>query len=93
MCDSAQGIMVFDQYGSYMNTLMIKDVRQLQVVDNQLIYYRQGALHAYNMQTFAEATIAIPERTQKRILQAALCRNVLYVLYEDSLALYRLAQQ
>jgi len=92
MCDPAQGIMIFDQYGSYMNTLLIKGVQQLQVVENQLIYYRDHALHAYHMLTFEEAVIDIPAQGNKAILQAALCRNVLYVLYEDRLALYRLMQ-
>jgi hypothetical protein len=89
MVDTAQGIHVFDQYGSYINTLPILGVSKLQVVGTQLIYRKDASLIAYDFGKFQETTIPIPEIAGTRILQAAYCRNVLYVLYSDRLVWYR----
>lgn len=88
MADSAQGVLVFDQYGSYLNTLSIFGVKQLQVVGNQIIYRKAHTLFAYDLKTLQETEIDIPEHPETTILQAAYCRNVLYVLYADRLELY-----
>lgn len=91
MVDTAQGIHVFDQYGSYINTLPIKGVSKLQVVGTQLIYRKGAELISYDFSKFNETSMPIPEVPGSDILQAAYCRNVLYVLYSDRLVWYRTA--
>lgn len=88
MADTAQGILIFDQYGSYLNTLSIFGVKQLQIVGSQIIYRRGNTLFAYDLKNVKETEITIPEHSESPILQAAYCRNVLYVLYADRLELY-----
>lgn len=88
MADTAQGILVFDQYGSYVNTLSIPGVKNLQVVGSQLIYQKESTLIAYDFKRIEETKIPIPQIENTSIVQAAFCRNVLYVLYNDRLVLY-----
>lgn len=89
MADSAQGIFIFDQYGTYLNTLSVFGVKKLQVVGNQIIYRKEDMLYSYDIKRLNETSIAIPQLSETRIVQAAYCRNVLYVLYQDRLVLYR----
>lgn len=92
MSDTAQGILVFDQYGSYINTLSILGVKQFQIIGTQLIYRKGNQLHSYDMQQLNESSITIPNPDSKTIINAALCRNVLYVLYEDRFVLYHIGK-
>ncbi|MBL7713346.1 MAG: hypothetical protein JNL13_12800 [Chitinophagaceae bacterium] len=91
MVDTARGIHVFDQYGSYINTLPIRGVSKLQVVGTQLIYRKGAELISYDFSKFGETSMPIPEIAGADIVQAAYCRNVLYVLYSDRLVWYRTA--
>jgi hypothetical protein len=88
MADPAQGVLIFDQYGTYINTLSIMGLHKLQIVGSQIIYQKGSQLIAYDFKNFVETQISIPELAQCPILQAAYCRNVLYVLYADRLVLY-----
>lgn len=88
MADTAQGIFIFDQYGSYVNILSIFGVNTLQVVGSQIIYQKGSTLFAYDFKKMTETTIPIPEIPGSTILQAAFCRNTLYVLYKENLVLY-----
>ncbi|MES2479044.1 MAG: hypothetical protein V4561_08150 [Bacteroidota bacterium] len=89
MTDSAQGIFIFDQYGTYLNTLSIFGVKKLQVVGNQIIYQKGDMLYSYDIKRLNETSMAIPQLPETSVIQAAYCRNVLYVLYQDRLVLYR----
>lgn len=89
MADTAQGILIFDQYGTYLNTLSIFGLEKMQIVGSQIIYQKANQLIAYDFKSLSETKIPIPELPENPILQAAYCRNVLYVLYRDRLVLYR----
>lgn len=89
MADTAQGVLIFDQYGTYLNTLALYGLHKMQVVGSQIIYQKGNQLLAYDFKNFSETKIPIPEWPESPILQAAYCRNVLYVLYADRLVLYR----
>lgn len=49
--DSEVGILVFDLFGNYNKTLDIKGLQQFQVIDNQLIYQKEGQLQVYNLRS------------------------------------------
>jgi hypothetical protein len=89
MADTTQGILIFDQYGTYINTLSIFGVQKMQIVGSQIIYQKGNLLIAYDFKSLIETKIPIPELPESPIIQAAYCRNVLYVLYHDRLVLYR----
>lgn len=85
MADSTQGVLIFDQYGTYLNTLALSGIRQMQIVGNQIIYRKENVLYAYDFQSFNETTLMIPHTDSDQIIHAVICRNVLYVLYQNRL--------
>ncbi len=89
MADTSLGLLIFDQYGTYLNTLSLFGLHKMQIVGSQIIYQKANQLIAYDFEKFMETQISIPVLAQSTILQAAYCRNVLYVLYTDRLVLYR----
>ncbi len=91
ICDTAQGILTFDRYGSYINTLSIYGVKYLQVYGPQLIYLHGDTLSSYNMDAITWNDIPLPDGDQP-IINAALNRSTLYILYADRLVLYRMAE-
>lgn len=91
VCDTTEGILVFDQYGSYINTLSIFGVKYLQVYGTQLVYRREDSLFSYNLQSLRTNTIILPKNGT--VINAAIARHNLYVLYNDRLVLYRLPEE
>ena len=89
LCDTTNGIYTFDQYGTYINTLTLFGVEQLQVYGTQLVYRHAGTLHSYDLRKTSANQLLLPPRTAP-VLSAAINRQVLYVLYENELVLYKM---
>ena len=89
LTDSTQGIYTFDQYGSYINTLALYGVGQLQVFGTQMVYRREDSLLSYDYKKVTDNVMMLPARG-KEIVSAAISRSTLYVLYKDELVLYRM---
>lgn len=49
------GVLVFDVFGTYIKTIPLLNLTSFQVIDNELVYFRNGQLHAWNLTT-AETT-------------------------------------
>lgn len=88
LCDPVNGIYTFDRFASYLNTLEIKGVKQLQAFGSQLIYRSGDSLKAYDLKTLSLKTIALP--VQSDFINARVERNRLYLLFADRLELYRM---
>jgi hypothetical protein len=91
LCDTVNGIYTFDQYGTYINTLTLFGVEQLQVYGTQLVYRSAGKLLSYDLRKTSNNELPIPLRTAP-VVSAAVNRQVLYVLYANELVLYRMPQ-
>jgi hypothetical protein len=89
VCDTARGIYTFDRYGNFVHNIALNGVQYLQVFGSQLLYRRADTLHSWDMSKVSAGLLAIPDAGSP-ILNAAVVRNVLYVLYADRLVLYRL---
>lgn len=87
LCDPLNGIYTFDRFASYLNTLEIKGVKQLQAFGSQLIYRDKDSLRAYDLKTLSLRTIPLP--AQSDFITARIERNRLYLLFTDRLELYR----
>jgi len=87
VCDTAEGIYTFDQYGSYINTLTLYGIKYLQVIGSQLVYRHGNKLLSYDVQKITTKEMLIPGG---QVINAAISRDVLYVLYADKLVLYQL---
>lgn len=89
LSDTAQGIFIFDRYGNYINTLSIPGAAYFQVSGSRMLYSRGDTLFAWDMQRMVSQSLHIPDLNHTPVIRAALVRNILYVLYADRLALYR----
>jgi hypothetical protein len=91
MADAQNGIYTFDRFASYINTLEIKDVKDLQVFGKQLVYQEGDSLISYDLQTLSRKTISLP--VEKHFIQARMERNRMFFLYEDRLDIYRIGDE
>lgn len=56
----AQGVFVFDGYGTYMKTFPLTDISSFQVVDNSIIYFADDKLIRYHTETFNKEKLDLP---------------------------------
>lgn len=89
LCDTANGIFIFDRYANYVNTIDIFNVKYLQVYGSQLLYRHQDSLYSWDMNRITSNVLLIPHK-EDHIINAALVRSTLYVLYDEKLVLYHL---
>ncbi len=90
MVDSTEGILIFDRYGTYLNTLMIKGITKIQKIGDQIIYFKNDTLHAYNLKSLASNALTLPKIDNQTIISAALYRSQVYVLYQDRFIIYKI---
>lgn len=81
-----EGIDVFDSFLTYVKTIPIKDVANIQIFENEIIYLEDNNLLSYNVKTLQYKEMSIP-KTDK-ILATQLVKNGLVVLSVDTLFLY-----
>lgn len=91
LCDSVNGIYTFDRFASYLNTLEITGVKQLQAFGSQLIYRNHDTLKAYDVKTLALKTIPLPAEAD--FIEARIERNRMYFLFKDRLEFYKVANE
>jgi hypothetical protein len=92
MSDTTLGILTFDRYGNYINTLSIYGVKYLQVFGSQILYQHGDSLFSWDITSARSDNIIIPSSGQK-IINSAIVRNNLYVLYPDKLVYYKLRKE
>ncbi len=88
LCDTAHGILVFDQFATYITLLPFPGVMTVQAFDQQLVFARGDTLHRYNMQTFEEKRVPLPN-PEDGIVDVSLSQKALVILYSRWLALYK----
>ena len=86
MNDPANGIFVFDRYGTFFKTLPIKTNKSFQIIENELLYLSDDTLKAYHLKTLAEREILLPQHSNLK--SARIENQELYLLTNDSLAFY-----
>lgn len=87
MLDSLEGIYRFDRYGFYMNRYNFFP-KEIQLIDNYIIYEQGGFMHSYQARTIISQKIAIPQ--PESIRMARLERDQVYVLRDERLDIYKL---
>jgi len=80
------GIMVFDLYGTYNKLIPIDQLTGFQVIDDQIVYYKDGQLTAYHLKTFQEYNIILPDSSDLNEVQIE--KNRIYLLRKKQLDLY-----
>ncbi|NTW32769.1 MAG: hypothetical protein HGB12_09115 [Bacteroidetes bacterium] len=59
--DTANGIFVFDKYGTYSKTLPFKNINNFQIINDNIIYMSGTKLIKYNLKTLEQTTINLPK--------------------------------
>jgi hypothetical protein len=88
LCDTTQGILVFDQFATYLTTLPFKSVCELQVFGQQVVFKDGTVLHRYNMQDLREEQVPLPGFEGAPPLEASLTQRTLTIRYAQQLAVY-----
>ncbi|HXH19413.1 MAG TPA: hypothetical protein VNJ07_10055 [Chitinophagales bacterium] len=83
--DTALGILVFDTYATYYKTIPLKGLSGFQKVQEQLIYFRDGKLFSYHLQTFATSEITLPGNAA---VYAVVEKERLFLLRKNQLDVY-----
>jgi hypothetical protein len=60
LLDEAQGIYVFDQFGTYSKRIPIKNIQYLQILQDKLIYFDGESLNSYDLKWSATKEMPIP---------------------------------
>ncbi|MBA3647059.1 MAG: hypothetical protein H0W62_00670 [Chitinophagales bacterium] len=81
------GILIFDNYGIYKETLPFKNITKFQVRNDQVLFRVQNALHTYQVTTIMEQKITLPDSID--IMDISIERNRLYLLKKDELKLFK----
>ena len=81
--DAAEGILVFDLFGTYMRTIPIVGAESFEVRGDALFFFRNGAFAVYDMRSFDVLDIPMPEELKGRVLDARAERGRMYLLLED----------
>ncbi len=82
-----KGVHVFDVFGAFSQTIPLKGLDNFQVFLGQLVYFQNGQLFSYNLQTFDTRPIPLPEVTGT-ILDVHIQSERLLVLTESELLVY-----
>lgn len=88
LADSAQGIYVFDNYGTFKRRIELKSWRYLDVWNGRLVRLNENAIVVYDPSTFSEQQQLFPQHfTPYR--HSFTTRNQLVTFSPDSLRIYR----
>lgn len=86
LSDPAEGIVIFDIYGTYYQTLPFKNIGKFQVRGGQLFFQEADSLHAYQLKTVESKYISLPDTAA--VEDVRIEKNRLYVLRKDHLDIY-----
>jgi len=85
--DSAQGILVFDSYGTYYKTIPITGLNTFEVRGDDLFYISKNKLHIFHLKTIMEDAIKPPDTLATEVRVE---KNLLYEKYQDTLRVYEI---
>lgn len=88
LADSAQGVFVFDNYGTFKRRIPLNNWRTIDVWNGRLVRLNDHAVVVYNPSTFSEQAKAFPS-SFKPYRQAFTSRDQLITFSPDTLRIYR----
>ncbi len=90
MSDSLEGILVFDRFGFYKTVFPFTTREAVVVINNYIVYYKNGQLISYDQKSLRESKIDLPQIED--VINARLVKNEIYILRKTSLDIYILEQ-
>ena len=86
MNDSAQGILVFDQYGTYYKTIPVKGLTTFEVRGNHLFYNHANVIHTLDLNTIMEDTVSTPDA---KAISIRVEKHIVYESVNDTVRVYQ----
>ena len=62
MNNPSAGVLVFDNFGTYIKTIPIPHITCMQVVENELLFCKNDSLHSFNLNTLQEKMVTLPDK-------------------------------
>jgi hypothetical protein len=84
--DSANGILVFDVFATYVKTIPVKGNNEIKIIDNELFYQQGGILYKYQFKTFTTQSWPLPEA--ESIQDISIEKNRLFLLKTGEIRIY-----
>ena len=85
-----QGILVFDIYGSYIKTVPILNIAEIQIENNIIYYQKEGGYYGYGLIDFEEIKIQLPFSSFEKI---RLQKDRLIVLSKNKISIYSIGNK
>ena len=83
-----QGILVFDIYGSYIKTVPILNIAEIQIENNIIYYQKEGDYYGYGLIDFEEKKIQLPFSSFEKI---RVQKDRLIVLSKHKISIYSIS--
>ncbi|MFK7807214.1 MAG: hypothetical protein AB8F74_05360 [Saprospiraceae bacterium] len=83
------GILIFDNFGTYLKTLPITELADFQIIDNQLIYQKGTKLFSFHLKSLLTTEIQLPFQLEPKD-QLKIQKGVLFLLKEKNLLIYKI---
>jgi hypothetical protein len=85
LCDSINGVLVFDVFATYIKTIPLKSIKDLQVENNNLYFIDEKGFGSFNLEFLKQNEIQLP---QNEIKQIRLQKNRVFMRLSDKIAIY-----
>ena len=85
--DTSIGIMVFDIFGSYSKTIPLRGLTKFQVLQDEIVYFKDNQLNSYNPLTLELKSLPLPDTTD--VLSAVLEKSRLGILKKEKVDFYK----
>ncbi len=87
--DPNVGVLVFDAFGQFQKIIPLTGLLEFQVLDGQLVYFRDGQLWSFHLAALLERAFSLPfELGQTAKVQVG--NGILYALENGNLSVYRI---
>jgi hypothetical protein len=85
--DTANGILVFDNFGAYYKTIPIKGLQKFHILQETIVYYQNNKLRSYNPVTFDAKMISLPDSIG--VIQAVIDKQRIGLLKSDRIEFFK----
>ncbi|MEZ4979704.1 MAG: hypothetical protein R2772_10455 [Chitinophagales bacterium] len=84
--DPKNGIYVFDRFGTYQKRIPLLELNSFQIIQNKLIYFKENSLFSYDLLSFKEEQMPLPEWLQAKASE--LRKDRVYVVESDKVSIF-----
>jgi len=87
--DPHQGVFIFDRFGTYQKKIPLTNIKSIQILQNKIIYFKDGDLYSYNRKDFSNNVVSL-DKLDKEIIAVQIQKDRLYVLSKNKVSIYKI---